>query len=67
MAFNLFWDIWNLFWDTGILIKNYFGISPKLIKGYGIFGGNFLGIWDIGDPPKQASSYSRTVKASKKL
>ena len=52
----LFWDICHLFWDTGYLSKNYFGIFEKIIQGYEIFGVIYYEIWDIGYPSKQASS-----------
>ena len=46
-------DICHLFWDTGYLSKNYFGIFEKNNSGIRDIRGRLL--WDIGYPPKQAS------------
>ena len=46
-------DICHLFWDTGYLSKNYFGIFEKNNSGIRDIWGRLL--WDIGYAPKQAS------------
>ena len=35
--------------------KIYFGLLERIFQGYRIFEVNYLVIWDIGYPPKQAS------------
>ena len=53
----LFWDICHLFWDTRYWSNIYFGTFEKIIQGYGIFGVNYLGKWDIGyTPPRYLTS-----------
>ena len=44
----LLWDICHLFWDTGYLSKNYFGIFEKNNSGKQDIWGHLL--WDIGYP-----------------
>ena len=52
LVWTLFRNIWHLYWNTGYLPKNNFGIfektknkkkQKKKTKGYGIFGVNYFG------------------------
>ena len=51
----LFWDIWHLYWNTGYLSKQYFGIFEKITKRYRIYGVKYFGNGILGPPPKQTS------------
>ena len=51
LVWTLFWDIWHLYWNTGYLSKNNFGIfEKKITKGYGIFVVNYFGNGILGPP-----------------
>ena len=52
LVWILFRNIWHLYWNTGYLSKNNFGIFEKktTTKGYGIFGVNYFGNGILGPP-----------------